>query len=54
MIAQGLTIGISKRALLEDYYPDEIQAVFAAWGDIHGAERAHEPERVDVTDFLAM
>ena len=36
MIAQALTVGISKRELLEDYYPDEIPLVFEAWGDIHG------------------
>lgn len=55
MIAQGLTIGISKRELLEDYYPDELPLIFEAWGKIHGVRREEgeeEPERVGVMEFL--
>lgn len=55
MIAQGLTIGISKRELLEDYYPDELPLIFEAWGEIHGVRREEgeeEPERVGVMEFL--
>lgn len=54
MIAQALTVGISKRELLEDYYPDEIPLVFEAWGDIHGVKREKEPEEVSVMEFLNM
>ena len=31
MIAAGLKIGISKRELLEDYYPDELALVFSEY-----------------------
>lgn len=54
MIAQGLTIGISKRELLEDYYPDEVPLIFEAWGEIHGVEREQEPKEVSVMEFLNM
>lgn len=46
-------MGISKRALLEDYYPDEIAAVFEAWGDLHGVLR-EEAKETDVMTFLNM
>jgi len=51
---QGLSIGISKRELLEDYYPDEVAAIFSAWSDIHGAAQEKPEERVDVMEFLKM
>lgn len=46
-------LGISKRALLEDYYPDELEEIFAAWSELHGHEREEERE-VDVLEFLAL
>ncbi|MBR2942735.1 MAG: hypothetical protein IKB82_04980 [Clostridia bacterium] len=47
-------MGISKRALMEDYYPDEIAAIFSAWGYMHGAASPQKEERVDVMEFLKM
>lgn len=47
-------MGISKRELLEDYYPDELAAVFEAWGELHGIGRAEETEQVSVNAFLDM
>ena len=52
LIAQGLAIGIPKRALLEDYYPDELPAVLRAWGELHGMQA--QEETTDVMEFLAM
>lgn len=46
-------MGISKRELLRDYYPDELPAVFAAWAQLHGA-RQEEAEPVTVAEFLSM
>lgn len=43
-------LGISKRALLEDYYPDELAAVFEAWAQLQGT--ATENEHVDTMEFL--
>lgn len=45
-------IGIGKRQLMEDYYPDELPAIFEAWGEMHGAEGKVEDEEVDVMEFL--
>lgn len=39
MIATALSLGISKRSLLEDYYAGELGAVVAAWNELHGAAR---------------
>lgn len=49
-------MGISKRELLCDYYPDELAAVFEAWADLHGGKRKYEadPEPVSVRAFLDM
>lgn len=47
-------IGISKRELFEDYYPDEIPLVFEAWGELHGVKPEREPEKVGVMEFLNM
>lgn len=33
-------MGVSKRALLEDYYPDELGPLVAAWNRLHGAHDA--------------
>lgn len=45
-------MGIPKRALLEDYYPDELPVVLRAWGDMHGAQT--QEETTDVMEFLTM
>lgn len=45
-------IGISKRALMEDYYIDEIEAVIRQWNDIRNPDREEEPEEVDAAAFL--
>lgn len=34
MIAAGLKIGISKRELMEDYYPDELTLVFERYAQL--------------------
>ena len=47
-------IGISKRELLNDYYPDELPAIFEAWGELHGVSREREAEPVSVMEFLNM
>jgi hypothetical protein len=36
-----LTVGISKRELLEDYYIDEIPEIIKAWNSIHGSKEEH-------------
>ena len=43
-------MGIGKRALLEDYYWDELGAVFEEWNALHGA--SDEEERVSAETFL--
>ncbi|MBQ7885497.1 MAG: hypothetical protein IJ313_01235 [Clostridia bacterium] len=45
-------IGISKRELLRDYYPDELPVVFEAWGEMHGVEKEGEVEETDLMTFL--
>ena len=47
-------MGISKRELLADYYPDELAAVFNAWADMHGGCAQPDTEPVSVTAFLEM
>jgi len=47
-------MGISKRELLCDYYPDELAAVFEAWGELHGLGGPRDAEPVSVTAFLDM
>lgn len=47
-------IGISKRELLTEYYPDEIALIFEEWGEMHGVKREREPEQVGVMEFLSM
>lgn len=51
MIAQGLTVGISKRELLEDYYPDEIHAVFGEYTVLHQVDHDEDVE-MSPTEFL--
>ena len=45
-IAAAESIGISKRALLEDYYFDEFLAVLDAYNEMHNPDR--KPEAVEV------
>ena len=47
-------MGISKRELLCDYYPDELAAVFEAWAELHGVKHDVETEPVSVRAFLDM
>jgi len=47
-------VGIDKRTLFCDYYPDEIPAVFSAYAALHGEKRDPQPEEVDVMTFLSM
>lgn len=49
-----MTIGISKRELFEDYYPDELMLIFEAYGELHGVKTEKEPEQVGVMEFLNM
>lgn len=51
MIAAALSIGISKRELLQDYYMDEIGPVFEEWNRLHDPNR-EETEEVDPMTFL--
>ena len=51
LIIQALAIGIGKRELMEDYYPDELDAIFTAWCALHGQEK-EEAREVDVMEFL--
>lgn len=54
LIVQGLAIGIDKRALLTDYYPDELPALFEAYAQLHGTARVEKAEETDVMTFLNM
>lgn len=47
-------LGISKRELMRDYYPDELEAVFGAWRDMQGYADADGVEPVSVNAFLDM
>ena len=51
MIAAALSIGISKRELLNDYYMDEIGPVFEEWNRLHDPNR-EETTAVDPLTFL--
>lgn len=53
MIALGLCLGVSKRELLEDYYPDELPAVLRALIALRKGERQEE-QTDDVMEFLNM
>lgn len=50
---QARSIGIGKRELLEDYYPDELDVLFEEWGVLNGVERVEEA-RVSPAEFLGM
>ena len=45
-------MGISKRALLEDYYPDELDFVLAEYNVLHRLDEAVEDEHVGALEFL--
>lgn len=51
MIAAGLSIGIGKRALLEDYYPEEIGEIMEEWNALHDPDR-EEIVEMKAEDFL--
>lgn len=51
LIAAALSIGISKRELLNDYYMDEIGLIFEAWNRLHDPNR-EETEEVEAAEFL--
>ena len=53
MIAQGLSLGISKRELLEDYYPGELEAIFLEHNILHNPEAYIEEVHVDPLTFLS-
>ncbi len=42
MMASCLSIGISKRELMEDYYLDEIGKVIAEWNVMHSPDGPEE------------
>ncbi|MFR5853449.1 MAG: hypothetical protein ACLUE8_03490 [Lachnospiraceae bacterium] len=46
-----MSIGISKRELLNDYYMDEIGPVFEEWNRLHDPDR-EETEEVEAAEFL--
>lgn len=48
----ALSLGIGKRELLEDYYMDEIGAVFEEWNRMHDPDREQEPEQMDAFNFF--
>jgi len=53
MIAKALSIGIGKRELLEDYYPDELGYIIEEHNIIHGMGSDDvEEERVGALEFL--
>lgn len=49
---QGLGIGISKRALLEDYYPGELAIIFAEYNALFSGKEDVEEVRVGALEFL--
>lgn len=51
---QARSIGIGKRELLEDYYPDELDVLFEEWAIMHGADERVEEETVSPAAFLSM
>lgn len=57
MIAQGLMLGISKRELFEDYYPEELAALISEWNVLHKLPDKDEVEdlgKVSIESFLSM
>ena len=51
LIAAALSIGISKRELLNDYYMEEIGLIFEEWNRLHDPNR-EETEEMEAADFL--
>ena len=49
---QGLSIGITKRALLEDYYPGELAVLFEEYNVVHGRDEAETVEEVSPFEFF--
>ncbi len=47
-----MSIGISKRALMEDYYMEEIGAVIEEWNRLHNPEEGGPLEEMDALTFL--
>jgi len=47
-----LGIGITKRALLEDYYPGELAIVFAEYNALYSGNEAVEEVHVGALEFL--
>lgn len=47
MIAAGLKIGISKRELMEDYYPDELTLVFERYAELTNPKEKPEETYAD-------
>lgn len=55
MIVFGLHIGIGKRELLDDYYPDEIEAIFETYNELHSRkEKEEKVEEVDALSFFGI
>jgi len=52
LVSQALSIGIGKRELLEDYYPDELEHIFGEYSAIHGTDDEVEEEHVGALEFL--
>jgi len=49
---QGLSIGIGKRELLEDYYPGELAVLFAEYNVVHNADEDKTDHNVDPLSFF--
>ena len=49
---QGLSIGITKRALLEDYYPGELAVLFDEYNIVHGRDEDEVVEEVTPFEFF--
>lgn len=54
MIVCALHMGIGKRELMEDYYPDEIGAIFECYNALHGAKGKDDVQEVDALEFFGI
>jgi len=45
-------MGITKEALLTNYYFDEIDEIIAQWNELHNVEELVKEETVDAMTFL--
>lgn len=54
MIVCALHMGIGKRELMEDYYPDEIGAIFESYNALHGGKKTEEVQAVDALEFFGI